>query len=341
MDEQAIQQYREGLLLQYPDGPRREGVRHLPTDELEARLKPRRQLGRFTPAHDKQIALGFTLHGMSRNKFKDMVSDPRLHLLQGLSANQVKNRITTIERKLKREADIRARQDIAREHAAAAALAMADHAPADVNAAVGDAEAGADAQAAAVANAAVGVAGAAGDAQVAAVANSTVGVAGAARDAQAAAYAKAAVAVAGASGDAQAAAVAGAAVGVAGASGDAQAAAYANAAVGVAGASGDAQAAADANAAVGGAGIGDEQAGRNLQLDVVLPKTWSGWEAELRSILEVAGGRMHWKRLGEEGVKRYRQLNPSAMTRRRAMLYEALAAIPQAWLSEESTFVSL
>jgi len=50
---------------------------------------------------------------------------------------------------------------------------------------------------------------------------------------------------------------------------------------------------------------------------------------------------MHWKRLGEEGVKRYRLLSPSVMIGDRAILYQAVAAIPKVWLSNKTTSVSL
>lgn len=50
---------------------------------------------------------------------------------------------------------------------------------------------------------------------------------------------------------------------------------------------------------------------------------------------------MHWKRLGEEGSKRYRMLNASAKIADRTLLYQAIAEIPQAWLSEETPYVSL
>jgi len=88
-------------------------------------------------------------------------------------------------------------------------------------------------------------------------------------------------------------------------------------------------------------GIRDEQAIRGLwQLIDVKPKTWSGWEAEFRAILKAQGGRMHWKRLGEEGSKKYRQLNQAKISDR-SLLNLAVASIPQPWLSEDSSSVSL
>ena len=88
-------------------------------------------------------------------------------------------------------------------------------------------------------------------------------------------------------------------------------------------------------------GLRDERAAKDLwRLIDVRPKTWSGWEAEFRSILQ-AKGKMHWKRLGEEGAKKYKQLNPQAATDDKTLRIQAVASIPTQWLSEDSTFVSL
>ena len=94
-------------------------------------------------------------------------------------------------------------------------------------------------------------------------------------------------------------------------------------------------------------GLRDQRTAAELwKLIDVRPKTWSGWEAELRMILVAHGGKLHWKKLGKEAAKKYLQLKPEKMPRsiptsEKALFNLAVSSIPDEWITDASTVVSV
>jgi cell growth-regulating nucleolar protein len=82
--------------------------------------------------------------------------------------------------------------------------------------------------------------------------------------------------------------------------------------------------------------------------DIAVERKWLGWKRALDDELKVAGGELPWKRLRDSLVKAYKERAPGLLEKDRsndvdkeALGLEALAAIPQDYLSSEDELVRL
>lgn len=70
-------------------------------------------------------------------------------------------------------------------------------------------------------------------------------------------------------------------------------------------------------------------------------KKWAGWKRTLDSELKVAGGELPWKRLRDALLKRYHESSEPNGISEELLGYQALAAIPETYLSKEDDLVRI
>lgn len=71
------------------------------------------------------------------------------------------------------------------------------------------------------------------------------------------------------------------------------------------------------------------------------PEKWEGWKRALDTELLVAGGEMPWKKLRENVIERYHNLNKNNGVAEEKLQLQALTNIPEEYLSKEDDLVRL